>query len=229
MKLYLLQCTALLLACARLLPAQSVITTIAGTDPLPPVGQVTARTLAFPYGAGVATDSSGNLYVAEAHEHVVYRIDPNGMATVAAGNGICAYSGDGGAARLASLGNPYSVAVDSSNNLYIADRYNNAIRRVTPDGIITSLTGDPTVQPPVPGSPEPDNQVYGVAIAPDGRVFYSTQVQVMVLDHGVSKVFAGTGDSGYTGDGGPATQATLSAIGPAFDKAGNLHLADADN
>lgn len=137
----------------------------------------------------IAIDSSGSIYVPDGYCRV-RKVSPDGSIVTVAGNDrpgggfvvTCGYSGDGGPAISAALSNmPYAVAVDGLGNLYIADTYNNCIRRVDGTGIITTVAG-------------------------------------------VCQV------SGYSGDGGPATEAHLSRpSGVAVDSARNLYIADTAN
>ncbi|MEJ0091470.1 MAG: hypothetical protein WDM80_17210 [Limisphaerales bacterium] len=79
-------------------------------------------------------DSFGNLFIADVNHGRVRRIDTNGIITTVAGNGLTGYNGDGGSATNATLWNPTGVAVDFAGNLFIADTFNNRIRKVTPVG-----------------------------------------------------------------------------------------------
>jgi trimeric autotransporter adhesin len=90
---------------------------------------------------GIAVDSSGNYYVADDQNNCIRKVTPAGVITIAAGNGKKGYSGDRGPAAEATLYNPTDVAVDSAGNLYIADTGNNRIRKVNPNGVITTVVG----------------------------------------------------------------------------------------
>jgi uncharacterized protein (TIGR03437 family) len=136
------------------------------------------------YPAGLAVDARGNLYVADQRNHRVRRISPEGVITTVAGTGngrnTGGYGGDGGPATSAQLNHPVAVAVDAAGNLYIADMLNHRIRRVAPNGIITTV--------------------------------------------------AGNGRAGFSGDGGPAPSGQLNfPAGVAVDPAGNLYIADWQN
>src|SRR6185503_9889797 len=111
---------ALFVLCAGLAPAQ-LITTVAGTDTILPVAGITAVNAPLRGTFGVAVDDSGNIYIADAADHVVARVSTSGFLTVVAGNGRSGFSGDGGPAVNASLASPGGVALDSAGNLYIAD------------------------------------------------------------------------------------------------------------
>src|SRR6185437_7943954 len=90
---------------------------------------------------GLSMDTIGNLYIADASNNRIRRVDTNGIITTVAGNGNAAYEGDGGAATDGALNNPLGVVVDSQGNLYIADSGNDRIRKVSTNGIITTFAG----------------------------------------------------------------------------------------
>ncbi len=119
--------------------SNGVISTVAGGghwlgDNVP----ATSATLSFPYGT--AADSTGNLYIADSFHHTVRKVS-NGVMTTVAGNGTHGFTGDGGPATSAQLSYPSSVAVDSAGDLYIADFDNDRIRKVSNNGIITTVAG----------------------------------------------------------------------------------------
>jgi sugar lactone lactonase YvrE len=89
-----------------------------------------------------AADSSGNLYAADIHNYVVWKIAPDGTSTIVAGNGTPGFSGDAGPATSAQLDTPTAIAVDAIGDLFIADCFNYRIRIVTPDGIISTIAGN---------------------------------------------------------------------------------------
>jgi sugar lactone lactonase YvrE len=104
-------------------------------------GPATTVALAWPYG--VAVDNSGNLVIADTYNHCIRKVDAAGnIATVAGTCGTRGFSGDGGTATSALLDTPYGVAADSFGNLFIADTLNQRIRKVSPDGTITTVAGN---------------------------------------------------------------------------------------
>jgi sugar lactone lactonase YvrE len=204
-------------------------------------GQATNASLANPIG--VAVDWQGNLYVADSCNNRVRKIDTSGIITTVAGSGnsqgICntatGYSGDGGPATAAALNLPTGVAADSTGNLYIADAGNQVIRKVDSNGIISTFAGGGTAYPGDGGpatSASLGNLIEGLAVDASGNLYLadgSSMVRQISPD-GTITTIAGMRSSGYSGDGGPATQATLSSpTGLALDASGNLYIADTAN
>jgi sugar lactone lactonase YvrE len=160
---------------------------------------------------------------------------PNNIITTVAGNGTGGYSGDNNAATTASLYYPTAVAVDSSGNLFIADDSNTLIRKVGTNGIITTVAGGGTNYPGNGGQATDAqlNDPVGVAVDASGNLFISDRLnyqRVYKVDtKGIMTTVAGSGTN-YPGDGGQATNASLSQIeGVAVDASGNLYIADFNN
>ena len=214
-----------------------VITTVAGTGEegySGDGGPATESSLRFP--RGVAVDGSGNLYIADSVNHRVRRVDPGGVITTVAGTGRYGYSGDGGPATGARLNSPDGVVVDGSGNLYIADSVNHRVRRVDPEGVITTVAGTGDWGYSGDGGPATEARLFsprGVAVDGSGNLYIADDFNsgVRKVDPaGVITTVAGTGQGGYSGDGGPATGAQLShPLGVAVDGSGNLYIADAWN
>ncbi len=108
-------------------------------------GPATAATFNVPLG--MAVDAAGNLYIADDLNFRIRKVDPSGTITTFAGNGTSGFSGDGGPATAAQLGAVFDVAVDRSGNVFIADLGNARIRKVTPDGRISTVAGTGPSQP----------------------------------------------------------------------------------
>ena len=154
--------------------------------------------------------------------------------TTIAGNGTMAYSGDGGQAAAAAFNQPRGMALDSSGDIFVADTNNSVIRKIGPDGIITTVAGNGTAGYSGDGGPATAamlNQPEGVALDPtSGNLIIadSQNRRVRKVDSsGNITTIAGTGVEGYSGDGGPAVSAMLHrAVDLAIDISGNIYFAD---
>ena len=160
----------------------------------------------------------------------------NNLITTVAGNDVQGYSGDGGAATNASLSYPSGVAVDASGNLFIADYYNNRIRKVDTSGLITTVAGNGTAAYSGDGGPATNASLSypsDLALDATGDLFIAdTQNSVIrqVDTNGLITTVAGNGTAAYSGDGGVATNASLSyPSGVAVDASGDLFIADRNN
>jgi sugar lactone lactonase YvrE len=184
----------------------------------------------------VVVDAFGNLFIADAGDERIRKVDTRGIITTVAGNGTAAYSGDGGAATNAGLDSPGGVAVDASGNLYIADYNNQRIRKVDTNGIISTFAGDGTAAFSGDGGPATNAEVNypeGVAVDASGNLFiadtYNDRIR-KVDTNGIISTVAGQTAYGFSGDGGPATNAGLNLPSSvAADASGNLFIADYDN
>ena len=221
----------------RRVDSTGTITTIAGTEERGfggDGGPATQAPLFLP--TGVAVDGEGNLYIADQYNHRIRRVDSTGTITTIAGTGERRFGGDGGPAIRAQLDAPSGVAVDGAGNLYIADASNHRIRKVDSIGTITTIAG--TGEQGFGGNGGSASQAHlffptGVAVDGAGNLYIAD-----VGNHRIRKVdstgtittFAGTGERGFGGPGGPAVQAQLDApSGVAVDEAGNLYIADQYN
>jgi sugar lactone lactonase YvrE len=197
-------------------------------------GPATNAGLPEPYG--VAVDAAGNLYIVDINNHRVRKVSVSGTITTVAGNGTPGFSGDGGPATNARLAYPTGVAVDAAGNLYIADRLNSRVRKVSTSGTITTVAGDGSAGFSGDGGPATNAQLagpYGVAVDAAGNLyiadFQNSRVR-KVSTSGTITTVAGDGSFGFSGDGGPATNAQLAGPnGVAVDAAGNLYIADINN
>jgi uncharacterized protein (TIGR03437 family) len=179
---------------------------------------------------GVVVDSHKNLYIADESNWRVAEVS-GGIITTVAGNGSDGYSGDGGPATNASLGEPEGVALDSLGNLYIADPDNQRIRKVS-GGIITTVAGNGNQGFSGDGGLATRaslNSPWGVAVDSLGDLYIADygNYRIRKVSGGIITTVAGNGTSGFSGDGGPATSASLSyVVGVGTDSAGNLFITD---
>lgn len=184
----------------------------------------------------VAVDGAGTLYVTDAANHRVRRITPDGTISTVAGTGTGGSSGDGGPATAARLNYPLGVAVDSGGVLYISDHSNHKVRKVTPDGTISTIAGTGTAGFKGDGGPAVSaqlNRPYALALDDAGDLYIADgnnhRVRKITADGTISTV-AGKGTAGFSGDGGPATSAQLNLpVGVVVDSAGTLFVSDYNN
>lgn len=187
----------------------------------------------------MAWDKEENLYFVEMANNIVRRVDgKTHVISTAAGTGKAGFSGDGGPAQKAQLNQPHSLAFDAAGDLYVCDIANFRIRRIDmKTGIISTWSGTGAKSTASDGSPiagSPLNGPRALAFAPDGKCWLALREgnALLLLDPRANtlKRVAGTGKSGFAGNGGPALQATLA--GPkclALDSAGNVYLADTES
>jgi len=249
----------------RKISPDGIISTVAGNgdccysgDGGPAIG---AQLNLAPWGGGMTVDHAGNVYIADAANQRVRKISQSGIVTTVAGNGISnGYSGDGGPATSAQLNYPSEVVVDSQGNLYIADVGNQRVRKVTPDGIISTVveaygralavdSADALYFADGGGvhkiansgtlttiTTTPLNSPFAAAVDNAGN-YYAAEIgsqlyRVRKITQGgvITTVAGGDGTAGYSGDGGVAAIAQLKGpVALATDDTSNLYIADTFN
>lgn len=186
--------------------------------------------------AGIALDSSNNLYIVDLNNQRIRKIAPGGNISTVAGNGTADFKGDGAAATSATLNFPSGVAVDGGGNVYIADKNNARIRKVVSSGTISSVAGNGTNSYGGDGALAPSAQLnVPSAVARDaaGNLFIADtgnhRIRRVNVDGAIS-TYAGNGTAGFGGDGAAASAAQLNnPSGLVIDGDGNLYLADTGN
>jgi DNA-binding beta-propeller fold protein YncE len=203
-------------------------------------GAAGAAQFYFPHG--LALDESGNLYVADAGNHRVRRIeaDSRRVSTVA-GTGNNQFYGDGGPASEAGLSAPRGVALDGKGNLYVSDTQHGCIRKVDREGRISTVAGADPRLVDKGAAPKYLWHPVGLTVGPDGQIYWAdaTLNRVKRADLGRTDpktksgwitIVAGSETMGFSGDGGLARDAELEApAAVAFDSKGNLYIADHNN
>ena len=216
-----------------------VIITFAGTGYVGYSGDGGAATIAhLNTPSGVAVDRTGNVYITDQNGSCVRRVDTTGTITSVAGNsGVSGYSGDGGPATAAKLNWPEGLAVDAAGNIFIADQFNNVIRKVgAATGTITTIAGNNTlIGYSGNGGPATNAALWhpaDVGVDRSGNVYFVDQdnsiMRKVDVATGIINTMAGIPDSaGFSGDGGPATSAKLNfPQGISVDSIGNVYIAD---
>jgi len=201
---------------------------------------------------GIALDGSGNMFIADAGNNCIRKVNTSGIISTVAGNQLnySGFFGDGGSAQLAGFGaccgagslltpyglQPYVTGVleDKKGNIYVADPDNQRIRKIDTAGIITTIAGNGTTGFSGDGGPASAAQLdvpTGIACDMVGNLYFSDfgSHHIREIDTlGIIHTLAGGGTSGL-GDGGPATAAVISAIGLSLDSLGNIYIVDIDS
>lgn len=218
--------------------AQRVITTIAGTDWIfPGDGRPATQAALFPFPGvmGIALAPNGDLLIADPGSQMVMRVGSDGILHVIAGNGLTGLSGEGGNATNASLNFDVGVTSDIAGNIYIADHFNNRVRKVSTAGVISTVAGNGTRGFSGDGGQATSAGVVPATMALDSAsnlyiVDSFNQRIRKVAPNGIITTIAGTGQSGFSGDNGPAASAMVNLDlwrgGLIVDQAGNIYFSD---
>jgi len=221
----------------RKISSTGIITTVAGNGVNGfggDGGLATSANLNYP--EGVVVDSLGVIYIADSENNRIRKVALDGVISTIAGVGTGGYSGDGASALSAELNSPEGLAIDGLGNLYIADRVNNRIRKITTDGIITTVAGDgiagfggdtgSALLASISGPEDVDVDLFGNLYIVDEQNHRIRKVDT----NGVITTLVGTGTPGFSGDGADALLANINIPeGVSVSSSGVIYIADASN
>jgi uncharacterized protein (TIGR03437 family) len=221
--------------------AQQILLSIAGTTltgfGAGDGGPGIAADLSTP--TGIAVDSAGNVYIADSVNRRIRKVDTSGKITAFAGTGELGSGGDGGSAADATMNTPVGIVIDASGNLYFSDSAANKVRKITTDGKISTVAGSGQNFGDFSGDDALAvaarlNGPQGLAVDAAGNLYIAdrinNRIRKVTATTGIITTVAGNGQLGFTGDGGPATQASfVFPTGVTVDSAGNLYIADQGN
>ena len=202
----------------RKVSAAGVTTTLAGTPGVVGTTDGPGTAALFYQPSGIAVDADGNVYVSDARANTIRKITPDGLVSTLAGDPSAQAAYADGVGKEAKFFVPGGLAVDAAGNVYVADQFNSAVRKISPAGVVTTIGGGRTAR-----------GVFGVAVDAAGNVYYSSSygrhIKKISTD-GTVIMLAGTDAGGGSADGlGPAARFT-SPGNIAVDPQGNLYVAD---
>lgn len=221
----------------RMVNSAGIINTIAGNGIYGYSGDGGAATAAELNGPmGIYVDDSGNIYLADIGNQRIRKINTDGIINTIAGNGTLGFSGDEGPADLAEFNDPAGICGDIFGNIYVADEFNNRIRKISAAGIISTIAGGGGRGYSGDGGPATQAELYypsGVAVDNAGDIFIADESNNCIRKvnkQGIISTIAGNGMPGFSGDGGLAASAELSnPAGIGIDKKGNIYITDGFN
>jgi hypothetical protein len=217
----------------RKITSDGVATTLAGSPGTSGTNDGTGSAARFNWPTGVAVDGGGTVYVADYSNHTIRRITPDGEGTTLAGLAGTSGTNDG-AGSAAQFNQPIGLALDCSNNVFVADTYNHTIRRITPSGEVTTIAGLPGTSGTNDGlvSAARFNQPFGVAVGNDGSVYvadtYNHTIRKITSD-GVVMTLAGAPGTGGADDGTGSAARFYYPFGVAVSGGDILYVADYSN
>ncbi len=218
----------------RMVNKSGIITTIAGTGTggyAGDNGQATAAELHVP--SGIAIDATGNIFISDAYNYVIRKINTLGVITTVSGTHVNGYNGDGIQATTAEMGITGDIFIDKANNLYIPDVSNSRLRKVNAAGIITTIAGTTTAGYNGDGIQATTANINGpssVSLDSIGNIYFTDELNErirMINTSGIVSTIAGNGTTGYNGDGIQATSAELNKPhGIWVNKYGSIYISD---
>ncbi len=204
----------------RMITPAGVVTTLAGTAGVLGHADGTGTAASFNRPLGIATDSTGNVYVSDFYNCIIRKITPAGVVTTLAGtSGV--FGSNNGTGAAASFGFPQGIATDAAGNVYVADTKNNIIRKITPAGVVTTLAATASFYSPA-----------GVATDSAGNVYVADTgnniIRKITPTLAVSTLAGSASVTGSTNGTGTAAKFNT-PIGSATDTAGNVYVSDSGN
>jgi hypothetical protein len=222
--------------CIRKVDVSGVITTIAGVG-VPGYngdgGPATSARLKGP--SGVIADTLGNVFIADSENHCIRMVAANGTITTIAGTGFPGYSGDGGPATSALLYLPFDLTLDQAGNIFFTETVTNYVRKINAAGTITTVAGNGTKGYSGDGGPAINaalNVPVDVDLDGSGNIYITEQFNNCIRKvetNGIITTIAGTGNKGYSGDGGQATSADFNWLSGIAIRDDKIYVADALN
>ncbi len=221
--------------CIRKVNTKGIISTFAGGGKITGDGiAATSATLYNPFG--VKADHLGNIYIADGNHNKIRKVNTNGIISTIAGIGTAGYSGDNGPATAAALNSPHTLIIGDSGSIYIADEFNQRIRKVNSAGIISTIAGKDTAGYSGDGGfaiSAKLNYPCNMILDSLGNMYIADEMNAVVRKvnkSGIISTIAGNGICGYSGDGGPATAAELCNLTGLFmDASGSIYIVDVNN
>ena len=215
----------------RKVDISGIISTISGVETPGYSGDGFSATVAqLGNPTGLAFDKKGNTFIADSWNNRIRKVDISGIISTFAGS----YWGDGGAATQAALNSPSAIAADRLGNVYIAeDAY--LVRKVNNEGVISTFAGGGNTSSGGDGGPATNAGLFrpcGLAVDESRNVYIVEPFNYRIRkvdSFGIISTFAGNGNPGYSGDGGPATAAEIKPAGVAVDRIGNVYIAEGYN
>ncbi|MEY2661380.1 MAG: hypothetical protein RLZZ123_2552 [Pseudomonadota bacterium] len=209
-----------------------VVTTLAGTGAIYPLTNGTAATATFSSPYGIAIDTNGNIYLADYNNNRIRKINPAGVVSTLAGSG--ALSAVDGSGATATFSYAYGVAVDTSGHVYVADYFNHMIRKITSEGVVSTLAGSGGIAGSANGAGTVASFRFPTSVAVDtsGYVYVGDTLNHLIRKIspvGVVSTLAGTGGIAGSANGTGTVASFNNPSGLAIDNNGNLYVSDTGN